>query len=178
LVLHETKDEDDQIDGPGHGKHYRVRDLKTGKEFELGNLKSFLGLYDLLHINRDGDHTFLIEPPLRTAFFGLHLTSTDGDTSFALDLSTFPPRKLVRLSPNWAAPIPLPGQAAFLTLTYVRYVPIAGTSKTANCSYLEHWDATFQKVRYAHEGAAICYGASMYRAGKKPSTVNIRKSGE
>jgi hypothetical protein len=28
--------------------------------------------------------------------------------------------RLIRLSPNWAAPIPLPGEPAFLTLTEVR----------------------------------------------------------
>jgi hypothetical protein len=30
--------------------------------------------------------------------------------------------RLIRLSPNWAAPIPLPGEPAFLTLTEFRYV--------------------------------------------------------
>jgi hypothetical protein len=93
--------------------------------------------------------------------FGLHLNSTDGDTSFALDLNQ--PR-LVRLSPNWATPIPLPGEAAFLTLTENRYVEISGSSKTANCSYMEWWNAQLEKVRYARPNtAAICYGASMYR---------------
>ncbi len=178
LTLHESKtDDDDQIDGPGHGKHYRVKDLKTGKEVELGKLNGFLGLYDLLHINRDGDRNFLIEPPLRVVFFGLHLNSTEGDTSFALDLASTP-KRLVRLSPNWAAPIPLPDEPAFLTLTYERYVPIAGSSKTANCSYLERRDASLQKIRYAREGAAVFYGASLYRQGKKPAIITIRKSGE
>jgi len=64
-------------------------------------------------------------------------------------------------------------------MTYVRYVPIAGTKKTANCSYLERWDASLKKVRFAREGtAAICYGASMYRAGKTPATIHIRRSGD
>ena len=30
--------------------------------------------------------------------------------------------RLIRLSPNWAAPIPLSGEPAFLTLTEFRYV--------------------------------------------------------
>src|SRR5262249_44534198 len=33
LILRENpNDEDDQIDGPGHGKHYLLRDLKSGTE--------------------------------------------------------------------------------------------------------------------------------------------------
>ena len=73
----------------------------------------------------------------------------------------------------------MPGEAAFLAITYVRYVPIPDTKKTANCSYLERWDASLKKVRYAGEGAAaICYGASMYRPGKTPATVTVRKSGD
>src|SRR4029077_1671754 len=37
LILREDpNDEDDQVDGPGHGKHYLLRDLKTGKETEFG----------------------------------------------------------------------------------------------------------------------------------------------
>ena len=65
------------------------------------------------------------------------------------------------------------------TANYQRYVPIPGTKKTANCSYMEHWDASLKKVRYAREGtAAICYGASMYLPGKTPATVIVRKSGD
>jgi hypothetical protein len=34
-------------------------------------------------------------------------------------------------------------------------------------------------MRYAREGtAAVCYGASMYRPGKTPATVSVRKSGD
>ncbi|HEU5313267.1 MAG TPA: hypothetical protein VFU08_05530, partial [Candidatus Udaeobacter sp.] len=111
--------------------------------------------------------------PLRLAFFDLHLNSTDGDTVFALDLTG--PR-FVRLSPNWATPIPLPGEAAFLTFTENRYVPIPGSKKTANCSYMEHWDEKLNKIRYAREkSAALCYGASMYRPGKNPSAITLRR---
>ena len=150
LVLREDQnDEDDQIDGEGHGKHYLLRDK---------------------------DRHFLFDGPLRLAFFGLHLNSSDGDTSFALDLNG--PR-LMRLSPNWAAPIPLPGEAAFLTFTENRYVPIPGSSKTANCSYLERWDAQLKNVRYARPNiAAICYGASMYRPGHAPPIITIRKNAD
>lgn len=54
-----------------------------------------------------------------------------------------------RLSPNWAAPIPLPGESGFLTLTEGRYVDNPHSSKTANSPYIEHWDANFHKVRYS-----------------------------
>ena len=176
LVLREIKqDENDSINGPEHGRHYLLRDLKAGTEIEFWKLPGFDGAVEQLQL-KDREDRFLIEPPLRLAFFGVHLNSTDGDTNYALDLAN---RRFVRLSPNWAAPIPLPGEPAFLTMTYVRYVPIPGTKKTANCSYLELWDANLKKVRFAGEGetAAITYGASIYRPGKTPATVTVRKSG-
>jgi WD40-like Beta Propeller Repeat len=175
LILREDpKDEDDQIDGPGHGKHYLLRDLKTGAETEFEKLPGFYGVFGLLHDTQDKDQHFLFDGPLRLAFFDLHLNSTDGDTVFALHLTG--PR-LVRLSPNWAAPIPLPGEAAFLTFTENRYVPIPGSKKTANCSYMERWDEKLNKIRYAREkSAALCYGASMYRPGLTPSTITLRRS--
>jgi hypothetical protein len=136
LILRlDPNDEDDQINGPGHGKHYLLRNLKTGTETEFEKLPGFYGVAWLLHGSEHKHECFLFDGPLRVAFFGLHLNSTDGDTVFALDLTG--PR-LVRLPPNWAAPIPLPGEAAFLTFTENRYVPIPGTKKTANCSYMEH----------------------------------------
>ena len=177
LILREDpNDEEDQVDGPGHGKHYLLRDLKTGKETEFGKLLGFYGVFGLLHDNQDKDQHFLFEGPLRLAFFDLHLNSTDGDTVFALDLNG--PR-LVRLSPNWAAPIPLPGEAAFLTFTENRYVPISGSKKTANCYYTERWDEKLNKIRYAREkSAALCDGASMYRPAKNPSVITLRRSAE
>ncbi len=177
LVLREDpKDEDDQGDGPGHGKHYLLRDLKTGAETEFDKLPGFYGVFGLLHEKQNKDQHFLFDGPLRLAFFDLHLNSTDGDTVFALDLAG--PR-LVRLSPNWAAPIPLPGEAAFLTFTENRYVPIPGSKKTANCSYMERWDEKLNKIRYAREkSAAVCYGASMYRPGLTPSTITMRRSSD
>jgi hypothetical protein len=175
LVLREDpKDEADQINGEGHGKHYLLRDLKTGAETEFEKLPGFYGVFGLLHDTQDKDQHFLFDGPLRLAFFDLHLNSTDGDTVFALDLTG--PR-LVRLSPNWAAPIPLPGEAALLTFTENRYVPIPGSKKTANCSYMERWDEKLNKIRYAREkSAALCYGASMYRPGLTPSTITLRRS--
>jgi hypothetical protein len=174
LILREDPNsEDDQIDGPGHGKHYLLRDLKTGAETEFDKIPGFYGVFGLLHDNQDKDQHFLFDGPLRLAFFDLHLNSTDGDTVFALDLTG--PR-LVRLSPNWAAPIPLPGEAAFLTFAENRYVPIPASRKTANCSYMEHWDEKLNKIRYAREkSAALCYGASMYRPDKDPRVITLRR---
>ena len=176
LILREVKgDEDDSVNGPEHGKHYLLRDVKSGKQVEFAKLPGFEGAVEQLQL-RNKEDRFLVEPPLRLAFFGVHLNSTDGDTDYALDLNG---RRFVRLSPNWAAPIPLPGETSFLTMDYVRYVPISGSKKTANCSYVERWDGSLKKVRFAQEStAAVCYGASMYRPGKTPATVNIRKSGD
>jgi hypothetical protein len=177
LVLREyPKDEDDQINGPGHGKHYLLRDLRSGTETEFEKLPGFYGTAGLLHDSQDTDQRFLFDGPLRLAFFDLHLNSTDGDTVFALDLNG--PR-FVRLSPNWATPIPLPGEAAFLTFTENRYVPIPGSKKTANCSYVERWDEKLNHIRYAREkSAALCYGMSMYRPGKNPAVITMRRSAD
>lgn len=177
LILREDpNDEDDQINGPGHGKHYLLRDLKTGTETEFGKIPGFYGAFGILHDSQDKNRNFLFEGSLRLAFFDLHLNSTDGDTVFALDLNG--PR-FVRLSPNWATPILLPGKPAFLTFTENRYVPIPGSKKTANCSYMERWDDKLKPIRYAREkSAALCYGMSMYRPGLTPSVITLRRSSE
>ena len=58
-----------------------------------------------------------------------------------------------------------------MVVMYAMCTPLAG-----NCSYLDHWDSELKKVRYAEEGsAAILYGASMYRPGRKPAAIYIRK---
>src|SRR2546423_1816106 len=105
LILREDpSDPDDQVNGERHGKHYVLRYLKTGIQADFGALPGFFGVYEILHERGNADHQFLFDGLLRVAFFGLHLNSTDGDTSFALDLNG--PR-FVRLSPNWAAPVAL-----------------------------------------------------------------------
>jgi hypothetical protein len=177
LVLRENAtDPEDQVNGPGHGKHYMVRYPKSGSETEFGELPGFYGAFEILHESLDDNRHFVFGGLLRVAFFGLHLNSTDGDTCFALDLNG--PR-LVRLSRNWAAPIPLPGESAFLALVENRYVPISGSSMTANCSYMEHWDAELKHIRYARPGtAAICYGASMYRPARTPARVTIKQTAD
>ena len=118
LVLREVKgDENDSVNGPEHGKHYVLRDLKSGKSIEFPKLPGFEGAVEQLQLQGKKDERFLFDPPLRLAFFGVHLDSTDGDTDYALDLTN---RRFVRLSKNWATPFPLPGAGVFLTMTYVR----------------------------------------------------------
>ncbi len=177
LILREDPgDPDDRVNGERHGKHYVIRYLKTGIQADFGALPGFFGAYEILHDRQNPGRQFLLDGLLRVAFFGLHVNSTDGDTTFALDLNG--PR-FVRLSLNWAAPVPLPGDAAFLTLTENRYVPIPGTTKTANCSYIERWDAQLQKVRYAQpKMAAVFYGASVYRPERTPAVITIRQSAD
>ena len=158
-------------------------------ESEIGQLPGFPS-FDPLQLPSGKDRQFLFEGSLRLIFFSSHLNSTDGDTVVAFD---FNQRKLVKFSPNWATPIPLPGEAAFLTVTAKRYVEIPGSSKTANCSYLERCSANLHEkcyqdgpicdgwpeVHYARKGsAAICYGVSMYRPGGNPAIITIRKGGD
>jgi hypothetical protein len=174
LVLREDPaDENDQWDGAGHGAHYLWRDLKSGQETPFGKLPGFFGVFGLLHSNQNPQQRFLWEDRLHLAFFDLHLDSTNGDTIFALDLLR---KRLVRLSPNWAAPIPLPGQSAFLTWTENRYVPIPKTRKTANCRFVERYDENLHRVRYARTNCTVCYGASLYRPGQTPRVITIRSS--
>ena len=176
ILAVDPKDENDQINGPGHGKHFVLRDLKTGTETEFSKIPGFYGAFELLHDNQEQNRYFLFDGPLRLTFFDLHLNSTDGDTVFALDLTG--PR-LVRLSPNGATPIPLPGEPAFLTFTENRYVPVPASKKTANCSYIERWDEKLSHIRYAREkSAAQCYGMSMYRPGLTPAVITLRRSSE
>jgi len=177
LILRvDANDENDQINGPAHGKHFVLRDLKTGTATAFSKIPGFYGAFALLHDNQDENHRFLFDGPLRLAFFDLHLNSTDGDTVFALDLTG--PR-LVRLSPNWATPIQLPGEPAFLTFTENRYVPIPASKKTANCSYIERWDEKLNHIRYAREkSAAVCYGMTMYRAVLTPAVITLRRRWE
>ena len=177
LILKEVKgDEGDSVNGPEHGQHYVLRDLKSGKSTAFPKIPGFAGAVEQMKLQGSKETRFLFDPPLRLAFFGVHLNSTDGDTDYALDLTS---RRFVQLSPNWAAPFPLQGDGAFLSMTYNRYVPIPGSTKTANCSYLERWDGSLKKIRFAREGAAaICHGASMFRPGKTPATINIRRSGD
>ena len=177
LVLREDpNDEADQVDMPGHGAHYILRDLKSGTDTPFADLGGFEGAFAILHEKQNPERHFLFDGTLRLAFFDLHLNSSDGTTVFALDLGR---KRFMRLSPNWATPFPLPGESAFLTFTENRYVPIPRSTKTANCSYIERWDEKLNHIRYARETtAAICYGFSMYRPSKNPAVITLRRTSE
>ena len=170
LVLRRLPD-DEEFDGEGAGKHYFLRDVKTGVTTDFEKLPGFYGAYDLMTRNDKPEQTFLWSGPLHLAFFSLHLDSTEGTTVFALD---FTGPRLVRLAPNYAAPIMLPGQNAFLSVNFMRYVPIPGSKKTANCQFIERFDEKLKKVRYASRNATVCYGASMFRANQTPRVITIR----
>src|SRR5258705_1910853 len=84
LILREDpNDEDDQIDGPGHGKHFVLRDLKTGTETEFSKIPGFYGAFELLHDNQDENRRFLFDGPLRLALFEFEPYSADCHTGFA-----------------------------------------------------------------------------------------------
>jgi hypothetical protein len=177
LVLREDpNDEADQVDMPGHGAHYILRDLKSRTDTPFADLEGFEGAFGILHEKQNPERHFLFDGTLRLAFFDLHLNSSDGTTVFALDLGR---KRFVRLSPNWATPFPLPGESAFLTFTENRYVPIPSSTKRANCWYVERWDENLRRIRYARENtAAICYGFSLYRPAKNPAVIALRRTSE
>ena len=141
-------------EGPGEPLNWKMwfRDLKSGQEKEIGSLPAFPS-FEPLQVRRGKDgqrsqrgpsdvygqaesvgeweraNQFLFDGSARFVFFSTHLDSQSGSTVMAFD---FNKRKLIRLSPNWATPIPLPGEAAFLTLTENRYVQIPGTDENGD----------------------------------------------
>ena len=44
IVREDPNDEDDQINGPGHGKHFVLRDLKTATETEFSKIPGSLNM--------------------------------------------------------------------------------------------------------------------------------------
>jgi hypothetical protein len=173
LILDRTGDEIKDYEHGELGKLYRFRDIKTGEESLVGSWPGFETIWDPLHLRGRENSYFLIQPPLRTIFFFRHLNSTDGDAVYALDLNQ---RRIVRLSPNYATPIPVAGEPIFFTVTEERYLPLGDGKRTVNCSYLDCWDADFRKIRYARSVPAIFGGASVFRLGKPPLTISANIS--
>lgn len=179
--------EDLGFNGPGNGKFYEFRNLRSGKSWRLGELPGFLGLTDLLHESSHPQTLFLQQGALNVVFFSLHIGSTDGDWCIALDLSVpslhVLPGNSVALRQEEGAskarggnamPIPLPGEPFFLVLGTNRYEPIPGSKKTANISYLTRFDAALNGTPYVQlRTAPIFYGASLYRPGKSPAVMKI-----
>jgi dipeptidyl aminopeptidase/acylaminoacyl peptidase len=168
LILNSTGDNQKDYEEEQRGKLYRLRDLKSGEESLIGDWPGFETIWDPLHLRKEENSYFLIQPPLRTIFFFRHLNSTDGDTVYALDLNQ---KHVVRLSPNYATPIPVSGEPIFFTVAEERYLPLGDGKRTVNCSYLDRWDADFRKIRYARSSPAIFGGASVFRSGKLPLTI-------
>ena len=148
----------------------QLRTTDSGPPDKIGELLGYSAGF-LSRVGNDPAQCFLHDGDRAVAFCFVHLNSTDGNTVYALDLHT---KRLTRLSPNMATPFPLPGEPAFLTLTENRYLPYGDGEHTANCLYVERWDAGWKAVRYAKGRApGVCYGASMYRPGRTPATITI-----
>lgn len=169
LVVQESED----VQHPG--EKYFFEDAKTGQRAPLGELSGGAGVLALDAAER---RHFIVERRLRLAFVSLHLNSTDGNTTYALNfdagrLTELSPSDAGEQSPGNVSAIPLPGESTFLSVTGVRYVPFGSRKKTANSSFLESWDASLHAIRYARPGASLCYGASIYRPGAKPAAIWI-----
>jgi hypothetical protein len=161
----------DSENGDDCGKTFAVQNVRTGKSANLENTpKDFESPLGVMTSREQARRIFLTTSALRVVFVWNHLNSTDGETTHALDLNTL---RFVRLSPNWAAPFPLPGEPAFLTYTEDRYRLIPGSDKRANSSYIDHWDAKLERIRYGGDVPAVCYGAAMYRPDQKPARITI-----
>lgn len=165
------------VEDPGSPDKWDVllRLNESGQTTKIGELPGYSAGF--LSIGEDYPEECLLQDgPLEAAFCFVHSNSTDGDTVYALDLHT---KQFIRLSPNMANPLfPLRGEAAFLTRTENRYVPYGDGKHTANCSYIERWDASWRAIRYAKaKTPAICYGASMYRPGRNPRIVTLQTVG-
>jgi hypothetical protein len=169
-LVHPAKEQEEQEEWEKRGRLFLVRDSQGGNEYELGTLPGFEGLWDAMHLRTRKAATdaapFLMSGPLRVVFFWTHLNSTDGDTVYALDLSN---RRIVRLSPNWATPAPVPDCPAFFTITSERYRPL-GDGRTVNCAYLDYWDATLKCTRVGRDVPAVFYGAAI-SFGEKRMTI-------
>jgi hypothetical protein len=65
LVLREDpNDEADQVDMPGHGAHYLLRDLKSGTETPFADLEGFEGAFGILHERQNPERHFLFDGAL------------------------------------------------------------------------------------------------------------------
>lgn len=169
LLIHSDKETDEEWEN--RGRTFVVRDFERGDEYQLGSLSGFEGLWDAMHLRtrkQSNDNApFFLCPPLRVVFFWSHLNSTDGDTVFAVDLVK---RRIVRLSPNWATPIPIPEHAGFLTITEERYLPL-GDGRMVNCNYLDYWNAELERTRFGRNVPARFYGAAIARSDGERITI-------
>jgi len=129
-----------------------------------------------LQLKGSKDTRFLFDGPLRLAFFGVHLDSTKW-------------RHGLRARPNESSFRPALAELGralsvvrrrrVLSMTYNRYVPIPGSTKTANCSYLEIWDSSLKKrsfrARRQRRGLLRRVDVSGWQDS---ATTNLRRSGD
>lgn len=111
-------------------------------------------LFDFLLL-RDGS-PFLFAESLRVAFFAQHRGSSDGTGMFALDLAR---SRSVELTPNGSRLVPAGDKPYFFSICSERYLPLGDGKRTVNCTFLDRWDATLQRVRFAAPKVSIFHGA-------------------
>lgn len=160
-------------DEPGNPEEWyvAVRPSKDGQPVRLpGKLPGWSP--SLLASESDERTSLLQEGSWQAVFLSTSLGSTDGGAVHVIRAGGKP--GFARLARNWAVPYPLPGEKAFLSNAEERYVPFGDGARTANCTYLDRWDAGLKRTRYARPGAAaLCYGASLYRPGKSPTVLIV-----
>jgi hypothetical protein len=115
---------------------------------------------------RQKNSPFLLLPHLKVAFYEGEHDSTTGTAAYALELEH---KRIYRLSENGASVVPWPGHSGFFSLTSSRYEPL-DQKRTANCSYLDWYDADMKRTRFGHS-LGIFYGASIYLKGEEPLTL-------
>ena len=99
----------------------------------------------------------MFEGPLRLIFFSGHLDSTMVTQSrLSISISESSSNYRQTMQPRF----PFPGSPAFLTLTENRYVKIPGSTKTANCSYIERWAANLKESCDNYEAYLRFHGVS------------------
>ena len=115
----------------------------------------------------DDGSPFFLTPKLRAAFYCGEHDSTNGTATYALDLLR---KRIVKLSANGAEAYPWPGHDGFFVAASSRYEPLGDGKRTVNCSYLDWYDATMQRVRFGHALGKFG-GASVFTAGEPPLSI-------
>ena len=114
----------------------------------------------------DHGSPFFLTPKLRAVFYCGEHDSTNGTATYALDVDR---KRIVKLSENGAEPYPWPGHSGFFVVASSRYEPL-GDGRRVNCSYLDWYDATMQRVRFGHAPGKFG-GASIFTTGEPPLSI-------
>jgi hypothetical protein len=156
----------------GHPHNYDV--AATGKpSIPMAGLPGFIPADEV-----DGYESFFIgngspyitDGDMEVVFLRHHLNSTEGEQTWALDLTTMTGAKI---SNNGAEIYHPPSAPGVFVVSQARYLPLGNTGKTVNCSYLEWWDAHLKMLRYGPDlsvfYSAAIYGGTMYKKVVIPS---------